>query len=252
MAKSKREGFCRLCGNYGELTFEHIPPRKAFNDKGVLLHSLNYISDASYQIAKKIPQRRHNAGLGERSLCGKCNNLTGAWYGDAYVDWAKQGMSYLDIIEKSVSISLPFYIKPLNVLKQIVTMGLAMSSGSLINNYELRKFVLNIREKELPSEYLFYVYLTNKKSTARYMADSIQLDTHTGAMDFVLAEVALPPFGVVILNFIPDRKSSVTDDNLCFINHFSKYDYNVWTTVYLKIPVHRIWSPTPLDYRKID
>ena len=84
------------------------------------------------------------------------------------------------------------------------------------------------------------------------MAESVQLDINTGTMDFVLAEVALPPFGFVILNSIPDRKSSVTNENMCSINHFSKYEYNVWTTVYLKIPIHRIWSPTPLDYRKID
>ncbi len=252
MTKRKREGFCRLCGNYTELSFEHIPPRSAFNDKGVLLHSLNYISDASYRIANKTPQRRHNAGLGEHSLCVRCNNLTGAWYGNDYANWAKQGMSYLDRIEKNVSISLPFYIKPLNVLKQIVTMGLAMSSGNSANNYDLRKFVLNVREKELPDEYLFYVYLTNKKSTPRYMAESISFNIVTGETDFVLAEVALPPSGVVILNSIPDRKSSVREEDLCSINHFAKYDYNFWTTVYLKIPIHRIWSPTPLDYRKID
>ncbi len=133
MAKPKREDFCKICGEYKEMTFEHIPPQSAFNNKGVLLHSLNYISDESYQIAKKTPQRKHRRGLGEYSLCQSCNNLTGGWYGEAYADWAKQGMSYLDRIEKTVSISLPFYIKPLNVLKQMATMGLAMSKGNSTN-----------------------------------------------------------------------------------------------------------------------
>ena len=252
MTKPNKKGVCRLCENYTELSFEHIPPQSAFNNKSVLLHSLNYISDNSYQIAGKTPQRKHRRGLGEHSLCQKCNNLTGAWYGDAYLEWAKQGMSYLDRIEKTVNVSIPFYIKPLNVLKQIVTMGLAMSSGNSTNNYELRRFALNRREKELSSKFLFYVYLTNKKSEPRYMAESIQFDISTGTTDFVLAEVSLPPTGFVILNSIPDKQSSVTEDDLCLINHFSNYDYNVWTPIYLKIPIHRIWSPTPLDYRKID
>ncbi len=248
-----KKGLCRICDEDKELSFEHIPPQSAFNDKSVLLHSLNYISDPSYQIARKTPTRRHPRGLGEHSICIKCNNLTGDWYARAYVEWARQGMSYLDRIEKTVSISLPFYIQPLNVLKQLVTMGLAMSTGASNTNYdELRRFVLNVRERNISPEYLFYVYLTNKKSTPRYMAETIQLDIFTGTMDFVLAEVALPPIGFVILNSIPDRKSSVTPENMCSINHFSKYEYNVWTTVYLNIPIHRIWSPTPLDYRKID
>lgn len=248
-----KKGVCRICDEYKDLSFEHIPPQSAFNDKSVLLHSLNYISDPSYQIAKKTPTRKHPRGLGEQSLCVRCNNLTGDWYAKAYVEWARQGMSYLDRIEKTVSISLPFYIKPLNVLKQLVTMGLAISTGGSNANYDpLRRFVLNVRERNIPPEYLFYVYLTNKKSSPRYMAEVVQLDIYTGTMDFVIAEVALPPFGFVILNSIPDRKSSITNENMCSINHFSQYEYNVWTTVYLKIPIHRIWSPTPLDYRKID
>jgi hypothetical protein len=248
-----RKGFCRICNEYKDLSFEHIPPQSAFNDKGVLLHSLDYISDASYQIAKKTPRRKHRRGLGEYSLCISCNNLTGAWYGDAYAEWARQAMSYLDRIEKTVIISIPFYIKPLNVLKQMVSMALAMSAdGANLDYDELRRFVLNVRERNISPEYLFYVYLANKKSEPRYMANSYQTNIETGETDFVLAEVALPPLGFVVLNSIPNRKSSVTSENLCSINHFSKYEYNVWTPIYLKIPIHRIWSPTPLDYRKID
>jgi hypothetical protein len=29
-------GVCHLCGVFGPLTFEHVPPRAAFNDRGVL------------------------------------------------------------------------------------------------------------------------------------------------------------------------------------------------------------------------
>jgi len=252
MARSKRRGYCRICTNYGDLTFEHIPPESAFNNRRVLLHSLNYISDESYRIAGKTPTRKHNRGLGEYSLCQHCNKLTGSWYGRAYVDWARLGMSYLDRIEKSPSISIPFKIRPLNVLKQIIVMGLALSSGNSDDIDRLRRFVLNKRERGLPNDFSIYAYLTNKKSTARYMAETISSNIFTGEMDFILAEVALPPTGFVILGSIPERRSSVRTENLCSINHFARYDYNYWTTVYLRIPIHRIWSPTPLDYRKID
>jgi hypothetical protein len=33
MSRNKVEGFCKLCGMYGQLTFEHVPPQKAFNNQ---------------------------------------------------------------------------------------------------------------------------------------------------------------------------------------------------------------------------
>ena len=36
-------GTCRLCGARGELTFEHVPPKAAFNDRGVLLANLHHL-----------------------------------------------------------------------------------------------------------------------------------------------------------------------------------------------------------------
>ena len=37
MAAAKPLGHCHLCGQYGELTFEHIPPRGAYNKHPVLV-----------------------------------------------------------------------------------------------------------------------------------------------------------------------------------------------------------------------
>ena len=33
MENNKHLGYCRICNKYGKLTFEHIPPRCALNDK---------------------------------------------------------------------------------------------------------------------------------------------------------------------------------------------------------------------------
>lgn len=30
--KKNQEGYCHICGKYGKLTFEHIPPEKALNN----------------------------------------------------------------------------------------------------------------------------------------------------------------------------------------------------------------------------
>jgi hypothetical protein len=33
MGKRTKNGRCHICGNVGELSFEHVPPEKAFNNK---------------------------------------------------------------------------------------------------------------------------------------------------------------------------------------------------------------------------
>lgn len=93
---------------------------------------------------------------------------------------------------------------------------------------ELSGFVLNPRIRTFPSGYSCYVYLTNKKSVARYCTEGAMLNIETGTMDHVIAEVALPPLGCVLADETTDRKSAIKEDELCSINHFARYYYNVW------------------------
>ena len=36
MARFKPKGNCKICGDFGELTFEHLPPRSSLTARGVL------------------------------------------------------------------------------------------------------------------------------------------------------------------------------------------------------------------------
>lgn len=234
------------------MTYEHLPPRSAFNDKGILLHSFLYTDHPKHKSGGKKAEKRHARGVGFYTLCGKCNSDTGGLYGEDYLNWAQQAMSYIDVVETSQIIYVPFRIRPLNVMKQIVSMGLSGSTGGGQTHPDLARFVLNPQLRTFPHDYSCYVYLTNKKSEARFCNEMASLNIHTGAIDHILAEIALPPLGCAVVHENTSRHSEIKDKNLCSINHWARYDYNVWSTVYLRIPVHRIWSPTPLDYRKID
>ena len=55
-----KKGYCRICGNYCSLTYDHIPPKKCFND------SLIYVNKP-YKI-------QIDKGLKIRSICSDCNN----------------------------------------------------------------------------------------------------------------------------------------------------------------------------------
>lgn len=239
------EGTCRLCWEYGKLTFEHIPPKKAFNNYQQLLTTIeDHLS--------KRPYSRFRKGLGKYSLCERCNNSTGAWYGDAFVSWTKQGFDWLDKVHGEKMLNLPYYIRPLNVLKQVMVMAIAMSTEPIEEaNRELRQFLLNPRQRHIPSDYRAFVYF-GMKGRLRFNSGMAIMDITGKGSDYVMAEVALPPFGYCITRPVGDRNSLAESKGLYDINWFSSYGFNEWTQIHLRIPTRETNFPSPLDYRKLD
>ncbi len=62
-------GECSLCGDYGELTFEHVPPKAAFNDRGVLLADLHHLmTDGQGGDPRTARMRKSRRGVGGKTL----------------------------------------------------------------------------------------------------------------------------------------------------------------------------------------
>ena len=73
--KKSKTGQCWLCGIVGKLSFEHVPPESAFNDQRIF-------SDSVANILKNRNIRISQRGARDYTLCERCNNSTGSWYGD--------------------------------------------------------------------------------------------------------------------------------------------------------------------------
>jgi hypothetical protein len=188
-------------------------------------------------------------GLGKHSLCVTCNNNTGGWYGRAFVDWTKQGFEWLDKVEGEKMLTLPYYIKPLNVLKQVMVMAITMSAEvSLAAHRDLRQFLLSPKQKYMPSDYRAFVYF-NMKGQLRFSSGMAILDTEGKGSDFVMAEVALPPFGYCVTRPVGDRQSLAESKGLFEITRFSNYGLDEWVQIHLRIPTRETNFPSPLDYR---
>ena len=114
MAK-KEHGNCCICGQEKDLTFEHIPPRAAFNRFNMKMY--DYWGYILHNSTKYKPFQK---GTGGYTLCSSCNNLTGEWYGAAYAEFADQGMKYFKSNAKGF-ITVPYTIYPLRVFKQIIS-----------------------------------------------------------------------------------------------------------------------------------
>lgn len=89
--KSKK-GNCHLCGEFKELTFEHIPPKAAFNDTPILIQKHEHLfEEKSYVYGKSI---RSNNGSGSYCFCKSCNNNSGNWYAIEKYEYENINKSY--------------------------------------------------------------------------------------------------------------------------------------------------------------
>jgi hypothetical protein len=95
--KEKPTGYCQLGNQYGFLTFEHVPPRSAFNDRSIYIQGHEQLFEERSQLFGK--KKRSHRGFGGYTLCASCNNKTGDWYARAFVSFAKQGMEHFKDFE---------------------------------------------------------------------------------------------------------------------------------------------------------
>lgn len=262
MARKKVFGNCLICGTDTKLTFEHVPPRAAFNNYPAIGKQIfeltNKDPDNYFEGKKRIYQR----GAGAYTLCEKCNSNTGAWYGDAFADFAHQSLDILKHAKGRPSIYYPFRTYPLRVIKQIVTMFFSVNDDSFRGNHpDLVKFVLNKNERYLSPDIRILVYF-NSSPRSRYIGgtsmtkispDDINLDTMENlqrkiesehSRSRLLSEIAFPPLGYVMT-----FNSESLDKQLVDISFFANYPYNDWTSIQLKLPVYPVYTWFPADFR---
>ncbi len=265
MAK-KLKGICHLCGNYGKLSFEHLPPEKAFNNCSVRYY--NYftgITKGNYN--KGITKGSYNnqisqKGLGAYTLCESCNPNTGSWYGTAFIEWAQQSMNILEYTENQPSLYYRFRIYPLRVIKQIACMMFSVNDNEFrLFHQDLVQFVLNKEKRYLDPNIRFFAFYNAegfrmsggmvKVKTNKFNMNSLErlgesvdrirtkIETH-----HALSELSFPPLGYVLAFDLEPP-----DQRLIDISYFAKYRYNDLRSIELRLPVLPVDSPYPTDYR---
>ncbi len=188
------KGICRICGEYKDLTFEHVPPKSVFNNapatiiSGVeLLKSVSDDDRLPWEFNKnsgKIQQR----GKGGYYLCAECNNKTGHWYAGEYkkfVSALHYGIKQAGDKEYKAMGMKMVDIRPLAIFKQIMTMFVDINEG-MLGDDSLRKYLLNPEKTEFNKDrYNLYAYL------------------HTGAIERACGiSILCSPLGMVTLTEI--------------------------------------------------
>jgi hypothetical protein len=238
-------GKCHICGRIGPLSYEHVPPRAAYNDKPILLSSFEDIrkrENASGDL-DSIKGRIKQRGMGDYTLCGKCNSDTGAWYGHSYVAWAQQGMELAKYTAQAPSLGYTFRIHPLQVLKQIVCIFLSANGGEFADKHaDLVKFVLDKRAQFInPTTRIYAYYSLSGRVRKTGVAAAGSFD---GGPFRVISEFAFVPFG-----YLMTFNSEPPDNRLCDITGFNRFSYDDWQEIYIRLAILPIYTYFPGDYR---
>ncbi|OFX21040.1 MAG: hypothetical protein A2033_10455 [Bacteroidetes bacterium GWA2_31_9] len=211
-------GYCSVCNEYTKLTFEHIPPKKSFNNKPIFIKNYNSLFDekSHYYGSKRIL----NQGSGDFTLCRKCNSNTGDWYGRDYISWSEQGNDILIANKGKRIIACNFKIKPLNVLKQLFSFFLSLDKMGVLKNYkELVKFVLEKDNNILSEKFKIYMYL-NYSSIHRFIGYSYVAGEGISSI-CRWSEINFKPFGFLFCDDSPPANSFLVD-----ITFFKNFSYN--------------------------
>lgn len=160
----KHFGKCALCGKECELTFEHIPPRAAFNNKpvkGVSGEKFIGLDRNPWEI-EDLPYINLQRGNGKYSLCSECNNNTGSWYGEEYYHMVRAAYSLLAMRKKKPVTGIEikdFY--PLRFIKQVLSMFCSINPAADERIEPLRSFVLDKNASNLDTtKYKLCMYFT--------------------------------------------------------------------------------------------
>jgi len=243
--KKQHFGICRLCGTHGKLSFEHVPPASAFNNRPILRSTFEeMLAKANLD---KLDGQQQQRGAGAYTLCNKCNNDTGRWYVPAFADWARQAMEIVLAARGRPSLEFPFNLFPLRVLKQVICMFFSVNGTYFHKAHpDLVRFVLNKESREFPDYvhvYAFYT-LTNRFRSAGVTGVVKGFGSGKSAIH-TFSEVTFPPFG-----FVLTVHSDPPEKEFCDISSFSQFDSNAWRCgVMMRLPLMPIYTHFPGDYR---
>jgi len=191
-------GVCHLCGETKVLSFEHVPPRRAYNNFPRFRFVTREFIANKYQGGPPPTIIQDPRGAGAYTLCEGCNQRCSR-YAQHFIEWAVSWQTALDSgSETTREITTSQITRRSRVMKQIVSMALSASppkTGERIPG--LRRFAWNTETKGLPDGVRMYAALTRDKD-ARQAGGAGKLNMLDPTATSVFSEISFAPLILVM------------------------------------------------------
>ncbi|KIX21584.1 hypothetical protein SY27_07755 [Flavobacterium sp. 316] len=240
-------GVCKLCKKTKDLTYEHIPPKSAYNrnTKFYRLETTEYFKNAKQYVEGilKPKSRKEQGGVGDYCLCENCNGYLGSKYVRDYKKLSD--ISYSIISQYPVSKCYEYNISDVNLLKfikQVIAIFICSNNTDFTENHKgLIEFVLDENSNNLPERYKVYMYLNDE---GNIRSGNLTFTNLYGT----ICEFAFKPFGFVLSIDNPNpimELSNITD--------FKKYNPSLkYKEIMIMLNKYPTIFPFPMDYRSLD
>jgi hypothetical protein len=244
-----KTGICHLCGANGRLSFEHVPPEAAFNDRRVLESNIHKLLGGDLIKELEKPTGKYNQrGAGKYTLCERCNTSTGGWYSRAYVEFVRQVFPLCQMVPPETAVTIECLIQPLDVLKQILVMFCSASPPSFAQKHpRLIRYLLNPDSRDADDQRVFLsLYDVNNSKAARQSGLTGRIDGSSGQSQ-LFSEISFPPF-----NLVMSVSGGNPDSKLFEITNFKDCAHRERRTVRLQLYNLAVNSYFPGDYRTFE
>lgn len=243
MARTSVRGECRICGEFTKLTFEHVPPKCAFNDAPIRSYKLG----EWWQLQSGSASQFHNEqrGAGDHLLCRRCNeHVCGSWYVPELCKWVRAVAPRWEEIPSDAGSDLVAIVGlrrvfPARFAKQVLAMLLATSPAGFATKHEpLRRLVLSRETDGLPENYQLYLSLFTRDVARETGLFDAMADF--GERMFQAIELSFPPF-----SYLLTIGEGVVTDRLGRISNFLDYTCDEEVEPRLELAVN--WTLLPED-----
>jgi hypothetical protein len=271
----ERYGRCRICQKFTRLTREHVPPKKAFNDRAYLEYYVDKINEA-----ERLHWETRNVnrdGVFLFTLCKKCNGRTGTLYGTEFVNFIRSFTSVAK--EENANSNVEAQINnfyPLRIVKQVISMMLSTSrprsfendicawnplldtlpasppenafssepdQSRLRNLYEeLRSFVENKNARGLPSSVRLYAHAVANKGAIFHTGIFATGRRSTNQMGWLVLVGGWPIHWTLVID-------GDTTEELLDVTDWANFEFKYRRKARIQIPVQWSVGKYPLDFR---
>lgn len=213
LTRGSKEGYCVICGEWGPLSRDHVPPK-----------GCNNLSDAEIRFLhppQGIERKpvTSQGGVTYRTLCGACNSgRLGAEYDPALIEFSN-AITNRSLVARERRLALPqfvqHYIKPQRIARAIVghviaALAVDESKDGLRSDPmtdKMRHYFLN-QDAPLPEqiEIYFWLYPERKQIVVKHMGKMVQVED--GSNDIIKGHIIkFLPFGFWLTYDSPSMKA---------------------------------------------